>query len=164
MLFLAAHLNVPKHCKQQPGCRTLRVMATCSASHMRSLCLRTCDKRPQGFRFHALASWGQQVVTAGMPLLVMHHTACLWCGRAGEAGAGGPLQLLAGQAGALESLLACMQRGWMCLLVGAPCSGEPVLEPELALTRLLRICKGFVEEGPRNEASIRCVRPPGSSL
>ena len=43
---------------------------------------------------------------------------------AGEAGAGGPLQLLAAQAGALESLLACMQRGWMCLLVGAPGSGE----------------------------------------
>lgn len=49
---------------------------------------------------------------------------CLHMGCAGEAGAGGALQLLAGQAGALESLLVCMQRGWMCLLVGAPGSGE----------------------------------------
>ncbi len=56
---------------------------------------------------------------------VKYHAISLHTARgAGEADAGGALQLLAGQAPALESLLACMQRGWMCLLVGMPGSGR----------------------------------------
>lgn len=73
---------------------------------------------------------------------VVIHRQCVWSGPqglssvkdharslhtprgAGEADAGGALQLLAGQSPALESLLACMQRGWMCLLVGMPGSGR----------------------------------------
>ncbi len=42
-------------------------------------------------------------------------------GKAAESAQG--LQLLQGQAGALESLAQCMQRGWMAILVGPPGAG-----------------------------------------
>lgn len=88
-------------------------------------------------------------------------------GGAGDAGERGALQLLAGQAAALESLLQCMQRGWMCLLVGAPGSGAaapPARPPRLPARRAPRARGRWHRSAHPAPVGLATPRPEGVCL